>query len=712
MNNPLRSMAIFLAFCTLAGSTCADTLYRRDGEQAQGRLKSMSPDQVVFSTHGADQTLPKKEVIRIQLQQPRRFDEIDRVDQITDPELKTCIANNPSEKTYPDDGSVILFQQRIFDLTTPGIVRETVRTISKVLRQRGEDTASITILYFEDTDQPAIDFALTATPDGRVLHLDDAALKNESLYARMADYRRLARLRFACKEPRPGSILDVQYTVARKRDPQLEPFYVEELFQGPSPILRKELLVRIPAAHEDELVVDTSNAQSGAWKAKRSLFKISSSKPDAQRYVEESRKLEGEVVCRSWHLKTPQPGIIEEPNMPPLRNFVPTITLARRSSPGEITQIFSGILEKLPPLPDPINQKAIALAQEGGARSIYNYVTRNIRSIPVPHTQFRMTPHPAADVIKRGIGNELDKNVVYFQMLEAANIPCTFTLIRDRRQGNPPKAIASIREYGRSAVYLPQDKKYVTTIGDVFSFDTIPADFQSAVALPIVSSNPIIRWIEEEKPEKEQVASAVEATLNKAGDLEMTITYTVTGNAEATFRALKDLDDEQFQIQMQQMAGMLHPSALLKSFKKTDLADLNLPPSLTLTCSIPGYATKAGEALMLFNLPGLEYNAGDVGRPDRTQPLFFAHVASEVCHIALHLPEGYGVYALPGNVKTKSPLATYQGRFKKTCNQIIFDDSYQLKTNHAEKEAYPAYKHCHEMRADVARQRIILMKTN
>ena len=713
MSKPMRQLTLFLflASCVIPWPSTADTLYRRDGEQAQGQLKSMTTDSVIFATRDGEKTFHKTDVMRIQLQQPRQFDEIDRADQITDPELKACVANSPSEKDYPADGVVVLYQQRVVDLTTPGVVKETVRTISKVLRQRGEDTASVTILYFEDTDQPAIDYALTVTPDGRVLHLDDAALKNESLYAQLADYRRLARLRFVGKEPRPGSILDVKYTIVRKRDAQLEPFYMEEAFQGTAPIVHKELLVRIPAAREGELTVDASSYLLGGWKCKRSLFAISCSKPDAHPCIEETRTVEGDTVCRTWRLTTPQPGLVEEPNMPPLRNFAPVVTLALRSSNEEIAKTFGDVLAKRPPLPDDVKQKAIALAQEGGARAIYNHVAKTIRTVPVPQTQFRMTPHPAADVIKRRVGNELDKNAVYYQMLEAAGIPCTFTLIRDRRQGRPPLMVDSIREYGRSAVYLPQEKKYVTTFGDVFSFDTIPADFQSAYALPITASKANAEWITCEMPEKEKVASNVDAVLSAEGNLEMTVTYTAIGNAEAAFRAMKDLDEDQFRVQMQQMAGTLHPAAILKDYKKTDFADLNVAPSLTLTCSIPGFATKAGDDLMLFNLPGLEYNAGDVGRPDRTLPLFFPHVTSESSHVAVRFPKGYNVYAMPDNIKTKSPLVTYQGRFKKTHDTIEFDDAYRLKANSASKEAYPAYKHCHEMRAEIARQRIILTKT-
>jgi len=236
-----------LAMMALASVAHSDTLYLQDGEQHLGRLKSMTADSVVFEGRDGVKTWPKSEVSRIQLQRTRKYDDVETVDQITDPDLKACLEKQPTEQEYPADGSVTLFARHTFDLTTPGVVKDTVRTITKILRQRGEDAGSNNAWYFEDTDLPEIDFALTITPDGRVLHLSDDAVKSESIYAQLPMYRRLSRLRFACKEPRPGSVLDVQYTVIRKRPGGLEPFYSEEFFRDEAPILRKEVVVVAPA---------------------------------------------------------------------------------------------------------------------------------------------------------------------------------------------------------------------------------------------------------------------------------------------------------------------------------------------------------------------------------------------------------------------------------------------------------------------------------
>ena len=180
-SNKTTKAMIALLVLIATSFVSADVIYLRDGEQAPGKLTKMDKKKVVFETADGLQTYKKSDVLKLQLQRARQYDDIEKVDQITDPDLLECLSNLPDRNAYPSAGYVTLLRRKTVDTTTPGIVKETVRHIALVLQQRGEDVATKNILYFEDTDTPKINFALTVTPDGRVLHLDDAALKNENI---------------------------------------------------------------------------------------------------------------------------------------------------------------------------------------------------------------------------------------------------------------------------------------------------------------------------------------------------------------------------------------------------------------------------------------------------------------------------------------------------------------------------------------------------
>ena len=724
-----RRFAISLWLIVLGAALAAagDTLYLRGAEEELGRLKQMTDDAVVFEGRDGEMVLDKAEVLRIQLQRARVFDDVETVDQIEDPDLAACVKNQPSEADFPADGSVTLLERKTYDLTEPGVVRSTTRVISKVLQQRGEGIATKSVWYFEDTDSPEIDFALTVTPDGRVLHLSDAALKVESIYARFPDYRRLSRYRFACKEPRPGSILDVQFTVTRKRDPVLEPFYGEALFRNDSPILRKEVRVitKAPAITSRTGTVLASLRAGTVGACRRQAptrpRRISAevngpALADGCLSMSECKRAapaaSGNADCIElvWRLDEPQTGIVGEPLMPPKRAFVPALTLAARTTWDAIAAAYAETLAGVPPLSDALRAKAAELFETGGVEAIHNHVARNVRTAPIPHLAFSMTPSPPAEVAQRGLANELDKSFFYLRLLEAVGIECVFALVRDRDEGPIAEGVPSIRAFNRSAVYLAKAKRFSNVSSDRLGFDTLPASLQAAPALLIRPGEARLTQTQQARPKDELDATTFEAVLDADGNLDLSVTYTAKGNNAAWMRGLKDLDDSQLRNQLEQIAGHLHPAARLEDYHAADFADLAATPSLTFECAIPGYAVKAGEDLMLFDVPAIHYEAGDVGRPAREHALFWAHVSRDATTGVVRLPEAYKVYALPEGVKFDSPTVAYKARLKKRSGAIRFEDTFDLKVPEAPTEAYADYKQCKELRADLGRKRIILVR--
>lgn len=666
-----------------------DTLYLHGGEQEQGVLKSITGDSVIFQGRDGEKTLPKEEVIRVQLQQPRIFDNIDNISRIEDTDLKDCIANQPGADQYPADGAVTLLHRQTYDLTTPGVIKETQRTITKILQQRGEKNGTRFIWFFENTDAARIDYALTITPDGRVLHLDDAAVKNESIYARFPQYRRLARCRFACKEPRAGNILDVQHTTERHRPDQLEPFYTEELFGDESPILRKEVIVIVPADREKNI---------------KHAVRMGD-------VVESSREESNGIVKLTWRLKEPRPGIVSEPLMPPMHDIVPALTIAECGEWNDVVKLYGAALDKLPPLPDAAKAKAVELAKNGGAAAIYRYVARDIRTAPVPHPHYAPVPNPPGDAYECGFANELDKNYLMYAMLKAADIPSSFALVRGRLQGAIAEDVPSNRTFNRSAVYLPDEKTFASTGSDQIEFGALSGELYEAPALLIEQDTNGLTKTQPALDGLESDTTEFDASLDADGNLDMTLTYTASGDTATWMRALKYLNRQELHNYLQQVISNMHPAAVLKGFETSDLADLSTKAKLTMKCSIAGYASAAGEDLLLFHLPGVDYDAGDVGRTTRNYSLFFGHGVRALTNGVIHLPEGYNVYSVPEGVAADGPVVKYSAKLLDDGNRVLrFEDDFVLKVSEAAKEAYAEYKACKELRANLSRQRIVLMK--
>ncbi len=675
---PLILAAVMMA------SAGADTLYLRDGEQHPGRLEKMTEDTVWFESPEGVLEYPKSDVLKIQLQQARQYDEVETVDQITDPDLLACLESLPGREQFPAAGYVTLLHRQTIDLREEGVMKETVRHIALILQQRGEDVATANVWYFEDTDEPRVDFALTVTPEGNVLHLSDAALKSESIYSRLPEYQRLARLRFACKEPRPGCVIDVQYTVERKRGGPFEPVYATAVFREQEPIQRKEVIVLTPEGEAKRITSD----------------------------LHAPGEVQGESSEQdhTWKLARVQPGLPTEPFMPPLTHIGPTLTIAEAASWDELARAYDSALAELPPLSSALAARAKELAGAGGAAAVRHFVARNIRTAPVSHWHFRIVPHDPNATAQRGVANELDKNVLYWRMLEAAGIEASFALVRSREAGPWPAGTPSLRAFDRSAVYIPSIEAFTSAESDVLPFETLPGSLQGTCALGFPYGADTPELTQRAKPENERDATRFEAVLNEDGSLALAVTFSATGNAQAGLRGLKDLDEQMLRNRLTQFAAFLHPSAVLEDYEVSDLADLAVPPELTLRCRIPEFAVKAGDDLMMFTLPAVSYSAHMVGRPSRGFPMFWDHASMETTEGTITLPGGYEVYSLPEAETFTSEVAEYRAQLSAKDGAVVFEDMYALKVAEAPASAYPGYKQCLERRAGLARQRIILSR--
>ena len=291
----------------------------------------------------------------------------------------------------------------------------------------------------------------------------------------------------------------------------------------------------------------------------------------------------------------------------------------------------------------------------------------------------------------------------------------SFALVRGRDAGPLYHEAPSIRAFDRSAVYLAVEEAFTSVASDLIPYGTLPAGIQNSPTLVIAhadSAQPAaVANTQLSSLDRAKIATTFDSTLGPDGTLELKVTYTGEGNTGAWMRGMKSLDQQQLGNQLQQVASSLHHAAVLKNFTCTDFTDLNITPTVTLEMTIPGFAVKAGD-LLLLNIPGVTYDAGDVGRPTREFDLFWSQVVSETTSGVIRLPDGLKPYAIPESVKFDSGPASYEAALKATLKPngqtIEFTDAYQLKVQTAPRDAYADYKKCHEARANLTRQRIIL----
>ena len=180
------------------------------------------------------------------------------------------------------------------------------------------------------------------------------------------------------------------------------------------------------------------------------------------------------------------------------------------------------------------------------------------------------------------------------------------------------------------------------------------------------------------------------------------------GQSAADVRTLKAMKREELEKILQRNVGQIHPNAELLSYRISDLDDLNVPVEITLEYHIKDYALQAGETLMVFQLPDLEYSAYVVGKATRIHPMDWSHRTLSANRYTLELPKGFEVAYLPEDVHYDTSVMAYRARFDRRDGVILFSDISIRKVIAAPSEDYALYKRGIETQAKLAKEWVVL----
>ena len=94
-----------------------------------------------------------------------------------DDELPELIRNVPSSESYPDAGIVYILDEGIVEVFKGGGCKQTHHVVFKILNDRGKGMGNIKIGYNSRTETTSIIHARTITPEGKVIPLNENAIK-------------------------------------------------------------------------------------------------------------------------------------------------------------------------------------------------------------------------------------------------------------------------------------------------------------------------------------------------------------------------------------------------------------------------------------------------------------------------------------------------------------------------------------------------------
>lgn len=146
-----------------------------------------------------------------------------------DDEVNQLIQNAPPAGMYPDAVVITLLDEDIVEVFEDGGSKETLHVVFKILKERGKDKGDIEIGYNSRTDTASIIYARTITPEGKIIPLNENAVKVVTPFSTDPSYSDYKELTFSMPGVTVGAIIDYKVVIERKK-PEIEGRFSSEFY--------------------------------------------------------------------------------------------------------------------------------------------------------------------------------------------------------------------------------------------------------------------------------------------------------------------------------------------------------------------------------------------------------------------------------------------------------------------------------------------------
>ena len=339
------------------------------------------------------------------------YDFISDTDEAT---IQEAINNAPSQKAYPEDGALVLWESVDVDIDEKSRYIYSTRRIVKIFNENGKDLAEVSIPYMRGKDDVTIHHARTLTPDGTLVELDINEVITDLLPPSAVEaglYVDARLMYFALPGVTDGCIIDYAYSTNNLGHVMQGEFWRKVYFQAPQPVQYYRLSVHIPK--KKQLYYQISGAPAASETASFLAMKPEITESNyARTYTFEVRDV---------------PPLKEEYLMPAPQDLAYSISISSIDSWDKLVTWYATLIREQDTLTPEIAKKTEQLLKGAWSRQekvkrLYEYVATNIQYLGYELGIWAIKPRPANLVLKDGRGDCKDKTTLLSTMLASAGI--------------------------------------------------------------------------------------------------------------------------------------------------------------------------------------------------------------------------------------------------------------------------------------------------
>ena len=344
--------------------------------------------------------------------------------------IQKAIDTAPSQKDYPEDGAVVLWESVDVDIDEKSRYIYSTRRVVKILNEDGADLGEISVPYMRGKDDVTIHHARTFTPDGRVVALDLNEIITNVPPPSAVDaglYVDARLMYFTLPEISDGCIIDYAYSTNNLGHVMRGEFWRKVYFQGSQPVQYYRFTVHIPKKKQLYYQVSGASTVGGSANLREQQTQQARGNP-LKSFLEIEPAITENNYIRTYTFEVRDvPPLREEYLMPAPQDLAYSISISSINSWDKLVTWYATLIREQDTITPEITKKTEQLLRGAWSRKekvkrLYEYVATNIQYLGYELGIWAIKPYPADFVLKVGKGDCKDKTTLLSTMLSSAGI--------------------------------------------------------------------------------------------------------------------------------------------------------------------------------------------------------------------------------------------------------------------------------------------------
>ncbi len=680
-------VSIIIALLASAGlAKDRDIVYLNDGSEHIGSLVKITEQEVILNMREGEVSFAVDSVRSIDIGSWRPGDDWDNRLDIDDPLLESALETaDMASREWTSAGYITLYEKATLTVHEDLSADYVVRYIYYIANERGKDRANFSMNYYEDVQNVEVDFARSVGL-ASISTVADNAIEDGSTTAWLADYQRRRVKKFALTGASLGSVVDYQLTKHYDRFDQWNPLHENWTFYDNEPKIESIFEVKYHSSvplmfHE----VEVPKPKTGK---------------------------EDNYSTREYRMENIEP-YVSETMLPNLNWFMPNVTV---TLPQDLQELSAAYYAKIVELSDAINLVESRLSAQypsgnASVENVYNFVSENFSSNGVSIRDFYPYPNSLSVLLDRSRIASYEMDFVLYAFLKAAGHNPQLVLVGPGIDTKIPENMFNLDFFTSLAVKVDDNgvTRYISP-NEYRRYDNQHLNGQ--FVLPVSEQGAKLVKIDRLPGDHHYTVPSYNCQLLPDGTLFLQYTEKHIGETGSDyFRYQKNRKPREIDNHFDAMAKNIDELAHIVDYKLEGHKNLSEEVDVSYRVEIPGFAVSAGEEILAFKLPTVNFSASQVGASERNLPFSRPGNSYSEKHITIRLPEGYEIEYIPKSVKFSVGYRTFEGKIEVENGILQYTQISEGKHSPmlAPKE-YTKYKEFEEQRARFADNWILLRK--